>query len=177
MSLLGRLFGRAKEEPANPFGEGAPLGARPEPVAPSADEPVVSLQSPPAETTWTTVTVNGRQLPADQAQAFAGAFEQLGSLASLGGSQVIDLRGVPGLRDEVLEAMRAHADDPAALQQRVMGALQRHGVQIPDPQNAPPAGAAGDPYERLEKLDQLRDRGVLTDAEFEEQKKKLLGGL
>jgi hypothetical protein len=45
-------------------------------------------------------------------------------------------------------------------------------------QQAPPAPAAGaspdDLYEQLAKLGELRKQGVLTDAEFEVQKQKLL---
>ena len=44
----------------------------------------------------------------------------------------------------------------------------------------PPAPAAGggtdDLIEQLDKLGKLRDSGVLTDAEFEAQKAKLLAG-
>jgi hypothetical protein len=32
-----------------------------------------------------------------------------------------------------------------------------------------------DPLDQLEKLDDLRKRGVLAEAEFQEQKKRLLG--
>jgi hypothetical protein len=40
----------------------------------------------------------------------------------------------------------------------------------------PPAPApAADPIEQLTKLGELRDNGVLTEAEFEAQKAKLLG--
>ena len=35
--------------------------------------------------------------------------------------------------------------------------------------------STGDIAEQLEKLADLRDRGVLTDAEFEDQKQRLLG--
>lgn len=45
---------------------------------------------------------------------------------------------------------------------------QRHG-------HGAPATAAVDVASQLEKLASLRDRGVLTDAEFRAQKKKLLG--
>ncbi len=38
-----------------------------------------------------------------------------------------------------------------------------------------PPRATGDIAEQLEKLADLRDRGVLTDAEFEDQKQRLLG--
>jgi membrane protease subunit (stomatin/prohibitin family) len=43
------------------------------------------------------------------------------------------------------------------------------------PPAAAPAPAAPDPIEQLEKLGELRDKGVLTEAEFEEQKAQLLG--
>jgi hypothetical protein len=40
----------------------------------------------------------------------------------------------------------------------------------------PPAAEAeaADPADRLKKLDELRDQGLLTDAEFDARKKKLL---
>lgn len=51
----------------------------------------------------------------------------------------------------------------------------------PEPQYAPPAPRAGDDdngdlIDQLTKLGQLRDSGVLTDAEFEAQKARLLAG-
>lgn len=41
--------------------------------------------------------------------------------------------------------------------------------------SVPAAGESEDPLEKIEKLGQLRDRGLLTPAEFEAQKKRLLG--
>jgi hypothetical protein len=163
MGFFKRLLGR-EEEAADAFGQpsGSPAGA-------SVSTPLMSFQSTPVEASWSTVVVNGKELPPDQAQAFTSAFEQLGNLASLGSSQVVDLRNVPGLRDQVLGAMRDHADNPAALQGAVLEALQGAAPHLP----ASPA-EAGDPVERLEKLDALRKQGVLTDAEFDAQKKKLL---
>jgi hypothetical protein len=38
-----------------------------------------------------------------------------------------------------------------------------------------PAAAAADPIAQLKELAQLKDQGVLTDAEFQAQKAKLLG--
>jgi membrane protease subunit (stomatin/prohibitin family) len=38
-----------------------------------------------------------------------------------------------------------------------------------------PAPAAADPVAQLKELAQLKDQGVLTDAEFQAQKAKLLG--
>ena len=48
-----------------------------------------------------------------------------------------------------------------------------------EPAQAAPAAAAApdvDPLEQLKKLGELRDAGVLTDAEFEVQKEKILPG-
>ncbi|GGW51162.1 SHOCT domain-containing protein [Streptomyces xantholiticus] len=53
--------------------------------------------------------------------------------------------------------------------------------QAPAPQPAPPAGsapAASDMSSKIEQLKQLGDlkaQGVLTEAEFEDQKRKVLG--
>lgn len=67
-------------------------------------------------------------------------------------------------------------------------AYQEQQYQQPPPQYqqpapvayaAPPATAAStsdDLIENLQKLGALRDQGILTDAEFEAQKAKLLGG-
>jgi membrane protease subunit (stomatin/prohibitin family) len=56
---------------------------------------------------------------------------------------------------------------------------ERWAVQEPQPQYAeqpqaaaPPAGP--DPIERLKELGELRDKGVLTEEEFEAQKAKVL---
>jgi len=40
---------------------------------------------------------------------------------------------------------------------------------------APAAAPAADPIAQLKQLGELRDSGVLTDAEFEAQKAKILG--
>jgi hypothetical protein len=45
--------------------------------------------------------------------------------------------------------------------------------QAPPP---PPAAPAADPLEQLQKLGELKAAGVLTDAEFEAQKAKILAG-
>lgn len=44
------------------------------------------------------------------------------------------------------------------------------------PVHAPPAPQGGDLIEQLERLGQLRAAGVLTDAEFEAQKARILAG-
>jgi hypothetical protein len=47
--------------------------------------------------------------------------------------------------------------------------------QAPAPPPAP-AGGGDDMLEQLEKLGQLKAQGILTDAEFEAQKAKILAG-
>ena len=41
---------------------------------------------------------------------------------------------------------------------------------------APAAAPAADPLEQLKQLGELKDSGVLTEAEFEAQKAKILAG-
>ena len=47
----------------------------------------------------------------------------------------------------------------------------------PPPPQAAPAAAEDDPFERLQKLGELKAAGVLTEAEFEAQKAKILAGV
>jgi hypothetical protein len=96
-----------------------------------------------------------------------------------GGATVIDARNVPGLRDELLKAVHdAQAGgDPTELRDAVMKAMGQ-GTAIPIAGMASPPAAVGppaeDPLDRLQKLNELRQSGALTDAEFEAMKAKLL---
>jgi Short C-terminal domain len=45
----------------------------------------------------------------------------------------------------------------------------------PPPPPAPAPAAAPDPIEQLTRLAALKDQGILTDAEFQAQKAKILG--
>ncbi|MET8330282.1 SHOCT domain-containing protein [Streptomyces sp. NPDC005181] len=65
-------------------------------------------------------------------------------------------------------AQEAAAQEEAAAQQQ---ALQQ---QTPPAQAAPPAPPADDIIDRLERLSELKKQGILTDAEFEAQKAKIL---
>ena len=102
-------------------------------------------------------------------------------------SQTVDLRGT-GAREEIEEALRESGIDPdkegqtidassvPGLQQKITGIL---GRMMP----VPNAGGFGggistpkqDPLDQLAHLDKQRDEGKITDAEFEAQKRKLLG--
>ena len=54
---------------------------------------------------------------------------------------------------------------------------EQQAEQAPANQEPPPPAPApaADPIEQLTKLGELRDKGVLTEEEFEAQKAKLLG--
>lgn len=58
------------------------------------------------------------------------------------------------------------------------GAAAAQAAPAPAPAPAPATGAADtdDLIAQLEKLGALRDQGILTDAEFDAQKAKLLAG-
>jgi hypothetical protein len=104
-------------------------------------------------------------------------------------SQTIDLRG-SGAREQIVKALRDHGIDPdqhgqtinasaiPGLQQAIMSALGQAGVQIPGAGGY--TGAVGapqqDPLDQIAHLDEQRDAGQITEAEFEAQKRKLLGG-
>jgi Short C-terminal domain len=103
-------------------------------------------------------------------------------------SQTIDLRGT-SKREEVEEVLREHGIDPdrkgqtidasqtPGLKEALLKALFSGGMEIPH------AGGFGggisppqqDPVAVIEELDKRRNAGEITEAEFEAQKKQLLG--
>jgi hypothetical protein len=103
-------------------------------------------------------------------------------------SQTLDLRGT-GAREKIVELLRQHGIDPdkkgqqidaggvPGLQQAILGALGEAGVQIPEAGGftggvSPPEA---DPIAQIEHLAKKRDAGEITEAEFEAQKRTLLG--
>ena len=53
-------------------------------------------------------------------------------------------------------------------------AQQQYAQQQPQPAPPPPPAAAPDTLEQLKELGELKNQGILTDAEFEAQKAKIL---
>jgi hypothetical protein len=99
-----------------------------------------------------------------------GVARTVGRTAVVAGTATAVAGGV-GRRQSKKQA--AQQEEQAAAQQTAYDQGQA------DAQPAPPAAtpAAGDDMmSQLEKLGQLHDQGVLTDAEFEAQKAKLLAG-
>ena len=112
-------------------------------------------------------------------------------------SKTIDLRGT-GAREDLMKVLREHGIDPdkkgqqidastmPGLQEAIFEILGAAGLQIPgtsgDPGTTIATGPGGmrattsiDPLEQVEHLARKRDAGEITDAEFEAQKRKLLG--
>jgi hypothetical protein len=68
--------------------------------------------------------------------------------------------------------------DQAARVQQALGSLGisgASGVQVVRTQGAGAGGGQPDPIEQLEKLAELRKSGALTDEEFAQQKRRVLG--
>jgi hypothetical protein len=102
-------------------------------------------------------------------------------------NQTIDLRGT-GARQEIEEALRESGIDPdkkgqtidvstvPGLQDKIAGIL---GKMMPVPNAGGFGGGVSapkqDPLDQIAYLDKQRDEGKITDAEFEAQKRKLLG--
>jgi Short C-terminal domain len=107
-----------------------------------------------------------------------------------GGTRSVDLRGT-GAREEIVKLLRERGMDPDAKDQRIdasavpglrdaiIGILGKHGVQIPGVGGVGGyvAGSpqAADPLAQIEHLAKQRDAGQITEAEFQAQKRHLLG--
>lgn len=111
------------------------------------------------------------------------------SAAGVGGaSQVVDARNDPELRAK-LERVVGRKLEPGsqetidvstdpALAARIAEVVQQHAIEGARDGAAPqPSAAADDPLAKLERLAKLRESGALTEAEFEQQKRNLLGGI
>jgi hypothetical protein len=107
-------------------------------------------------------------------------------------TQVMNLQGQGDeLRNAILETLHQHGVDAQkgeavnitdpSLQQAIFQTLSQHGVDMSQAEGAsaldatPALGAGGDSISQLERLQRLHDEGTLTEAEFAEQKKKILG--
>ena len=95
------------------------------------------------------------------AEAMAAMMRGEGAaVGGLGGAQVINLSGGQ-LTEEQAAKLRMLGIDPGAVQ----------GAAAPAPKPEP-----DDQLTQLERLGALRASGVLTEEEFEDQKRRLLGG-
>lgn len=72
------------------------------------------------------------------------------------------------------QLMQEAMADPAAFQQKMSERAMSQAAMIMPTMN-PAAARPSDPADEIAKLADLRDRGALTAAEFQAQKKKILG--
>ena len=105
-----------------------------------------------------------------------------------GSSQTIDLRGTD-TAEKLREALKAHGIDPDKQGGQTIDASTVPGLRdsigsiLGQVMNIPNAGGFGggvsppkqDPLAVVEELARKRDAGEITEAEFEAQKKRLLG--
>ncbi len=84
-----------------------------------------------------------------------------------------------GAGDLVIESAGEHGDEafanisrPARVQNRIYAA-----IEADQQRRGGPSSPAADPIEQLDRLDDLRRRGVITEAEFQAKKAKLLEGI
>jgi Short C-terminal domain len=93
---------------------------------------------------------------------------------TMGQPQVINLSGA-GLNGDLNEQIQQAM---AIAQQTMQQAQQEQGVPGAEPPSAdhPSGNMVADRVAQLERLAALRDSGVLTDAEFEAEKAKVLAG-
>jgi hypothetical protein len=124
-------------------------------------------------------------LGAGQVGALGDAF---GGGAVQGATPTIDMRNDPELREKIEKVLGRKltpgtseqvAENDPELQMRIMQVVQEHAAQKATGV-APAAGSAGgsgdDTVGKLERLAALKSSGAITEAEFEREKKKLLGG-
>ena len=180
--FLRRNDEKAIPEPGSPEFDAAVQGSA------ISDEQSVSM----GESGWASTdgTGDAQELP-DEAKR---ALEQLGIDPSTANveveqsSQTLDLRGTDA-REKIEAALEQHGIDPdkqdqtidasnvPGLQEDILRALGDAGVQIPSAGGfgggvAPPPQ---DDVAQLEHLVKQRELGAITEAEFQAQKKKLLG--
>jgi hypothetical protein len=85
------------------------------------------------------------------------------------------LRGVA--RTAVIAGTATHVSNNVSRRQANKWAEQENAAQPQEPvQAAPEAPSQDDKLEQLQKLGELKTSGVLTEAEFEAQKAKILAG-
>ena len=83
------------------------------------------------------------------------------------------LRGVA--RTAVIAGTATAVSNRVSRRQGNRWAQQEEQQYVQEQPPPAPAPAAADPIAQLKELAQLKDQGVLTDAEFQAQKAKLLG--
>ena len=109
------------------------------------------------------VTISSRSFTADadMAQSIMAALTQAGIDPTKGGTY--DLNNFPQARDAVINALQTHGLDFA------------HDIAAASP--AIPIQPSAQPVERMQKLDQLKNAGLISDEEYQATRKQILDGM
>jgi hypothetical protein len=86
-----------------------------------------------------------------------------------------DLAGAQVMGMPMADVLRQAIADPTAFREEMMRRGAEMQQQALGAAQAAQAPQGADPIDRLERLAALKDRGLLTDEEFEQQKRKILG--
>ena len=87
-----------------------------------------------------------------------------------------DLAGAQVMGMPMTEMIRQAIADPNAFRAQMMQAMTAMQAAQAQAAQAPPTPpASNDPVDRLERLAALKDRGLINDDEFEQQKRRILG--
>jgi hypothetical protein len=121
---------------------------------------------------------------------FGGGVSPSPAFAGFSGGSSIDLDASPEAREAVLDTLRSHGIDlegtidlrgNPAVRAAVLDALARHGVDVAHGVAAAAPGISVEPsatpLDRLQKLKELEDGGLITEREFEQQKARILDSI
>lgn len=121
-----------------------------------------SQAQPPANSDFTvTSSVQSFTADADTGNAILEALQRHGIDTTTGGTY--DLNDMPAAREAVLSALRNHGIDVA------------HDIAAAAP--GIPIQQTETPTERMTKLNQLRDAGLISPEEYDANRKRILGEL
>ena len=120
--------------------------------------------------------VSARPCPSGTGLWIGGTFG--GVVLFLAGLWVFSTRVGRGIKPGLASTETASTPDWASISGGNRGAGWNYSAPPkPGPAPAAPAATGGDRIARLEKLQRLREEGVLTESEFEVEKAKILSGL
>jgi hypothetical protein len=164
------MFGRKKKQEPDPLGFSS-IGSSPTVVPPASGAPI----APAPE-----------QAPAPAGQPAQPAVPPVNPLMVTSGMNGLSvLRQMLGAGGPAADLLKQIQADPQGFRQRMLAQAQASGVStlVMTPQGfqqlGATAGASAPPHvdvvDELTKAADMHDKGVLTDAEFEALKHKLLG--
>lgn len=116
------------------------------------------------------------------ARSGPGLLRTVGRTAVVAGTATVVSQGVSGaMNSAAQQKAAAEQQQAAAEQQRIDAAVQQALAQqtvappvAAPPPAAPPASSAADRIAKLQQLAELKNQGILTDAEFEAEKARIL---